>query len=124
MDTLVQSVLEVVAGICATALAAVLVQWLRKLGLQIEAQQQGRIEHYAAQAILYVEEKAAKQLKGKIPMPSEEKLSEATERLMAKVPGISLKEAEDIVHAVLPQLKGTGATFAAELGKAIRQPGA
>lgn len=105
-----QTTIEGVAAAAAIALAPILVQWalkqLKKIGVQLDAEQQQKLEYFAKQAILRIEEWAAK----KAGVTSFQKLTLAADQVQAAT-GVSQGAAIDAIHAALPTLG---------LGKAVK----
>lgn len=101
-------VLHVVVAVVAPALAAILVQGLRLVSVQLSAAQEAKVRDIVTQAILETEEWAAGRLKGQLPVTSGQKLMRALSAVTAKVPGISEQEAEDLIRQELPKV-GLGA---------------
>lgn len=108
----------------ATALAglvvAVAVKMLQKLNLSVDADQQAKLEYVAKQQILKAEEEAAAkyQLDQKFTSGAA-KLQTATAGVIAKLPNVTQQEAEDAVHAALPQLALGATTLAGKVGEAV-----
>lgn len=108
----------------ATALAGVLVnaamKWTKKLGLNVEAEQQAKLESYVREQILRVAEQAAQRAKlDGVIMTGAAKLDAVLTATLEKFPRITAKEASDIVHASLPQLGQGALAGAVALGKAL-----
>lgn len=121
MDTLLDEALKAVfvavSGALGTLLVALLVRLLQRVGLSISAEQQAKIEKLAQEAILAAEELARAEIKaGAAKMPSEAKLTQAVEDLMAKVPKLAADEADAVIHAQLARLR------AASGGALLRTP--
>jgi hypothetical protein len=104
--------IEIAFGLVTTVIVplvtALLVQWLRKLNLDISGQQQAKIQYHVQQAVLEAEEWAARRLQANIATTPGDKLDRATTTITAKLPGVDLTEAADLVHAELPKA-GLGA---------------
>lgn len=94
---------ETLSVAVAAALAPYLVAWVvaqaKKVGLEVKAEEQQKLEYYAKQAILRAEEWAAK----KAGISSLQKLSVATDDVIAAT-GVSHGAAMDAIHAVLPTM--------------------
>lgn len=109
---LLQTALEGVLAAAAAALAPVLVVWAinqaKKIGLQVSADQQAKLEYLTKQAILRAEEWAAARVKVNLPVSAGDKLTQALNDLTASA-GIDAQTASDAIHATLPQL-GLGAS--------------
>jgi hypothetical protein len=114
---LVRTALTILAPILVAALTTAAIQVARKFGLEVGAQQQAKIEHYARQAVLEAEEWAAQRIRANLPTTPMEKFERALRGMLQKVPGVTAGEATAIIHAVLPQV---GAGAAAALGEVRR----
>lgn len=108
---LYDEVIKILGAALGMLLSAVLVQVLRKLNLQLSAEQHARLETYTAEAIRFAEEWASQRLKANKPVNSAEKLEQAIAALVDRIPGITREEAIAIIHAQLPRV-GTGAAAA------------
>lgn len=115
----VRLIIMALAPILVGAMTAVAVQVFRRFGLEIDAQKQARLEHFATLAIQEAEEWAARRVTTQtgIVVQGVEKLERAVSSLLDLIPGITRDEATTIVHARLPQV-GIGA--AAALGEVTR----
>lgn len=119
LDPLLSTVLQILGSLLATALIALAVQALKKIGITLDVERQQQLEAAARQAVLRVEEAAAAAIKRKLPAwTSTDKLEHAVTDVITRVPRVDENEARAIVQAVLPGL-GLGATA---LGKALRTP--
>ena len=114
VDELVRLIFGMAAAVIVPAVSAIAVQYLRKLNLQVSAEQQAKIEHLAMLAVTEAEEYASRKLKANLPVSSGDKLNRAIGQLRDRVPGLTSQDATDVIHAVLPRI-GTGA--AAALGE-------
>lgn len=103
-NPIIANVLGALLSAIAVALVGYLVQLARKQGLEITADQQARLEYFAKQAALKVEELAAAKL-----LPKADKLDVATLHVMDAVPGTPAERARATVLAALPELPGIGA---------------
>lgn len=90
-------------------LVAAIVQFVRKLGMDLSASQQAKLQVIAENAVLAAEEWAVSRIKRKIPTPGESKLARAVESILFKVPGVTEDEAKELINAALPKV-GLGAT--------------
>lgn len=118
LSPVIDEVVKVVGTLLAGLIAALVIQGLRKLGLSIDADRAAKIEYFAQQAVLTVEEKAAAYLKQQAAaMKPEQKLHEAMVVLMQRFPKLSAEDAQRIVTAALPKV-GLGAA----MGKAPGTP--
>ena len=111
IDELVKKVLQAIAPIIAAGIVAVLGLFARKIGLQISAENQARVEKMAHDAIFLAEEKVTALVKRGVT-PMQTKLEMAITHLVDKVPGITVTEAEQIITAELPKLGLGAASFA------------
>lgn len=116
MQTVLAPVLEALATAAVAAFLALVIQLARRVGLDLSAQQQARVEHYARLAIAAAEEWAARQIKEQHEAPaSADKLAYAIQALLMQVPGVSEQEAEDVIHASLERLGKGAAAFVSGL---------
>lgn len=113
-----RTILQTALAALVPMLIALIVQQLRKVGLQVNAEHQAKLEHYAQLAALEAEEWASQRIKAHIgQVLPREKLERAIATLLDRVPGITRQEATAIIHAQLPLL---GAGAAAALGEVRR----
>ena len=125
ITSLSQQIVAVVLPLLASTLVALVVLGLKKLGLSIDADKQAQLEYVAKQAVLKVEEQVSARVAGAVDAslgPITSKLNMAVVDVIAKLPRVSKQEAEDAIHAALPQLGLGAAAGAAALGKALRTP--
>lgn len=106
---LVKWALAIAAPIVSAFLVAIMVKVFQKLGLQIDAGQQMKLQSLAQQAILSSEEWAAAKIKANFTVTAKMKLERALTTMLDKVPGISTEEAALLIEAELPKLN-LGAT--------------
>jgi hypothetical protein len=109
-----QGVTDAVITIAATGFAA-LIAWLltllaKRFKIDIDAGKRKLVQDTVRSIILRVAEESAVAEKIGRKMPSRGKLARAASRLMDKVPGISYKEAEELVEENLAPV-GEGANF-------------
>ncbi len=115
LDTLLPELAKLLVGVIGALLVPLLIQQMRKLGLQVSAEQDAKLRAVAQSAIRGAEEQAAavaKQSAGGIVLKGSEKLERAVSTVLERVPGVSEGEAKRIVHEELPRV-GAGATAAA-----------
>lgn len=103
--------IEIAVATLAPLLVGIAVQYLRRLNVQLSAEQQAKLEHAVEQVILEVEEWAAQRLKANLAVSSPDKLTRAATGLLQLRPDLSLNQAIELIHAQLPKM-GTGATVA------------
>lgn len=124
MEALIDQLVQVLGGVVAAALVAVLVKLFQRFGIALDQERQDQLQTVARQAVARAEEWGATQLKGiaksKLPSLSGEKFERAVTDVIARVPRVSREEAEAIVTAALPQMGLGAAAGAAALGKALR----
>lgn len=121
MEELIGQATQALGAIAATALVALVVQVARKFGLQVGAQQQARLEHYAQLGIKYAEEQARKALVARgEKLAGSLKQSMALEFIVAKLPRVNPDEARKVIEALLPDLREGLTKGVGELGNALR----
>lgn len=108
-----QQIIEAVAGLIASGIAAAAIKVLLLLAarfkFQISASEAAQLEAEAKKAILLAEEWAANKYGANSAVDSgEAKLEKAVASIVAKIPNVSEQEAADAVHTALPQM-GLGA---------------
>ena len=104
--------IAVLAPIVAGLVVALLVKWLKKVGLDLDAEKQAKAEYWVRQGILSAEEWAASRLKqGLADTPDAESAVKLQHAIDVAVENTDLNvvQAETLVHAQLPQVK-LGAT--------------
>lgn len=120
-----QQLVDILLPILASALVALAVMALKKLGISISADNEAKLQYTAKQAVLKVEEVVAAKVASsvdKYAAPVTDKLTMAVATVMTKLPNVTHEEAVDAIHAALPQL-GLGAAAGVEcLGKAMQTP--
>src|SRR3972149_6691182 len=104
----VRLALTILAPVLAALGSAVLVKMFQRVGLEVSAEKQARLEKIAQDAIFGAEEWAAGAIKRNLPVPSGAKLNQALARFLMRAPGVSEDEAAAIIHAELPKV-GLGA---------------
>ncbi len=94
---MLRPVLDQFLSLAATALVGLLValatQGLRRLSLNLSAQQEAQLRYYVERAVHAVEESVAG--------PGAEKLTAAVELLQRRYPQIPIRELTDAIHAEL-----------------------
>lgn len=93
---IVHSVLQYLAGILITALIALVVQFLRSKGIELNQQQEDLLKQVVTDAIHYAEEMVTS---GK----ATNKLETALGYIKSKIPSVTKQEAHQAIHAALPQ---------------------
>ncbi len=123
MDALIDPLFQALGVALGAALTALVVQLLRKAGLSLDADRTAKIEYYANQAAKFAEEQAANYAKQHlVKMEAGQKLQIATTKLLTKVPGVDVHEAQDVIIAALPGLRLGAAAGGQKLGEALRTP--
>ena len=102
-------ILQPALGVLATAIASLLVgilaQYLRKIGIQLDADQQAKLEYFVRQAVLRVEEWARAQQKAGKAVTSDEKLVAAQNEVLARFPGLDPVTVTRQIQAALPVVR-------------------
>lgn len=112
IEEVVRAVIQIVAPIIAGLVVVVLVAFVRKLGLEIGAEQEAKLRLHVQGAILAVEERAAAAAKHySSRLDPSEKLAQAVESVMLRVPGITEAEATRLIHEELPKVAAGAAGF-------------
>lgn len=110
IDELVKTLLTAIAPVIAAGVVAVLALLMKKLGLQISAENQARTEKLVHDAVFMAEEHTAALVKKGIT-PVVPKLQAAVSHIVDKAPGITRAEAERLVEQELPKLGLGAASF-------------
>lgn len=88
--------------------------FLNRLGtkykLESLTQRGNLVEQFAYQGITLAEEKASQLLGSKSALTGSDKLDIAIAHVLSMVPGISRDQADQVIHAILAQIPGIGAT--------------
>lgn len=108
-DSLIDQVLGSLAAVLVSVLVALAVKVLKKVGLSLEADEQAKLEYFAAQGINKAKEMAAVKLKSAVTLSSAEKKAIALDHVLANVPDVTPSVAGAVITATLPQL-GEGAS--------------
>jgi hypothetical protein len=123
MDEILKLILQTAIMALVPTIVAMAIQTLRRLHIQLSAEQEARLDAAVRRAILEAEEWAAGRLKSKLPVTSYQKLSRAVEQV---TPAFDLtpEQAEARVKAALPELGlGASANFSRPLaGSGSAQP--
>lgn len=126
MDILWQSLSDVIIGVIlaviAPAAAAIVVQVLRLINIQLSEAQRAKVQQVVANALLEVEEWASARLKAELPVTSGQKLTRAVEQIVAKVPNVTAEEAETLVRQELPKVGLGAVSFLAKTAQAALSP--
>lgn len=109
MDGLMLKIVEALLPVIATLATAVLVQWFRKLGLEVTVANETRLREITEAAILRAEEYAASQAKQGYLISSEDKKRQATRDVLEKLPKVSVESAHKSIDSTLPAM-GLGAS--------------
>ena len=122
MDVLIDEAVKFAFVLLTPLALAVLYKGFARLGLQIDAERQGKIEAAVRIAVAEAEEWASQQIKARVKVHPQEKLERALGTVLGKVPNVDPDEALTIIHAMLPQMGLGAAAGARALGEAIRTP--
>jgi hypothetical protein len=125
MDTFANQIAHAITNVAIAVLVPLLVMLavkaLKKLGISLDAEKQAQLEYVAKQAALKVEEVAANRIAaGLSKMSPTAKLRDAIGTVIDKLPNVSAKEAEDAIHAALPQIGAGASAGITVLGKAMQ----
>lgn len=114
---------EAIANLAAavvTVLGAIAIQFLLK---KLKAENNVVVRQIAQSAVLYVEEEAARRVKAGVgAWTGPTKLQQAVTIVLAKLPGITAAEAQQIVQAELAQVGLGASALAGAVAGAIRSP--
>jgi len=105
LDEVVKLIFSILGPIIAGALTAVLVQWLRKLGVELDDAKRERLELTLGNAVALTEEWAATQLKRGMPVTSAMKAQHYLALVADKVPGVTTDEATQVAKTILGRFK-------------------
>lgn len=121
MEGLIEGIVAGIGGLVLMAVGWAATNVARRFGVELSASRQAQIEHFAQLGIGYAQEMARQwATEHASKMHPAQKLEAATTFLLDRVPGVTLEEAEAIVHAKLPGLRREIDEAAAMLGNAIR----
>ena len=125
METVASQIAHAITNAALAVLVPLLVMLviraLKKVGISLDADKQAQLEYVAKQAALKIEEVAANRLAAQLSkMTPTQKLQSAVASVLDKLPNVSPREAEDAIHAALPQIGAGAAAGAVALGKAMR----
>jgi hypothetical protein len=108
-ETVIEQLLTLLATALTGVLVALAVKALKKVGISLEAEQQAKLEYYAAQGINMAKEEAARRVKAGLDrLTPQQKEQMAVDHVMDNVPKADPIKVSDTVLATLPQL-GEGA---------------
>lgn len=107
-DALIETLVQSAVVVLVPMIVAAVVQVLRRLRIQLSAEQEAALTVAVRRAVLEAEEWAATRIKAKLPATSYQKLTRATESLIQPF-GLTHQEAETRIKAILPEL-GLGAS--------------
>jgi hypothetical protein len=106
-------VFPVLAAFLLGLIGVILDKLRKKYNLDISAAVQSSMEQTAKRAIGYVEERAAAAIKNKVTtLTGNEKLDMAVAYVLEAMPRVTPEQAERLVHGVLGETVGAGATGA------------
>lgn len=121
-DELIKAAFAIVVPILSALLLAVVVQFLRKLGLELSAERQAKLEHTVHGLLLQVEEWGASRVKAGVETKAKDKLEHYLALAAAKIPGITSEEAAALAHSELPKLGRGAAGLVGEVVRAATNP--
>lgn len=104
---LVELVKIALVGVVGLAVP-LMVQLIRRAGLQVSSEQQNQLHVLASSAAAEVEEWAAAKIKANLVVTSADKMERAVEALIERSPKITESAAKAAIQAALPQI-GLGA---------------
>lgn len=104
---LVETVKIALVGVVGLAVP-LMVQLIRRAGLQVTAEQQNQLHVLASSAAAEVEEWAAAKIKANLVVTSADKMERAVAALIERSPKVTESEAKAAIQAALPQI-GLGA---------------
>lgn len=126
MEFLWQSLSELVIGavvaVVVPAAAAIVVQVLRLINIQLSEAQQAKVQQTVANVLLEVEEWASSRVKAQLPVNSGQKLTRAITQIVEKLPNVTQDEAEVLVRQELPKVGLGAVNFLAKTAQAIASP--
>lgn len=119
MEVFSQAIANLAAAV-VTVLGGIAIQFLLK---KLKAENNVVVRQIAQSAVLYVEEEAARRVKaGLAAWTGPTKLQQAVAIVLAKLPGITAAEAQQIVQAELAQVGLGASALAGAVAGAIRSP--
>lgn len=119
MDQILGGLLPVIGAALGTALIALVGMMLKKYGVQLSAENQGKLEHFVQLGIQYAEEYARNMLKTKgIVVTAEQKNQVATAFVQDNVKSAAVDAIKALIDAKMPAARvlsvaATAATVAA-----------
>ena len=122
MEGVVIEIFKSVLGILTIA-AAVFGTWgikrlMTRFGMQIDEDKERQIREITQNAVFFAEAWAAKKFKIDEKLTSgEEKMNKAFEKMLKKIPGITVAEAKELIEEELPKVGLGAAGFIGALGK-------
>jgi hypothetical protein len=108
-DPVIDKILGSLVAVLTGVLVALAVKWLKKVGVNLEAEEQARLEHFVAQGINKAKEIAAVKASAAVNVSSEEKRIIATNHVLANVPSARPSQVASTITAMLPEM-GEGAS--------------
>src|SRR5688572_9826093 len=116
---LVELVLPGLATAIGGMVVALLSKYLKKVKIELTAEQEARLREIVADAVRSTEEVARRQAKVGVPMSSDEKDDMTAATITAKMPDLPPLELRNAIDAALPQVReelrpSTPATFGRE----------
>ena len=111
----VKLVFSILGPIIAAAVVAVLVQLLRKLGIELDASKQVKVEAALGNAVALTEEWASTQIKRGIPVTAADKATHYLSLAADKVPGVSPEEATDVARVILGRFRVAAAASVSDI---------
>jgi hypothetical protein len=128
VDQLLGGLLPVIGAALGTALIALVGMMLRKYGIQLSAEKQGKLEHFVQLGIQYAEEYARNVLKQRgVIVTAEQKQQVASAFVNENVKNVAADVLTKLIDAKMPAARvlssaATAATKAAEAPDAVVVP--
>lgn len=120
IDEAVRTVLSFAAVLLAPLILGVLYRLFQRVGLQVSADQQAKLEKQLRDYLIETEEYFAARIKAKIAVTGADKLRHFIELAIDRIPGMTPQDAAGYAQQLLPQI-GLGAAIAL---RSLRQPAA
>ena len=112
IDEIVRTVLSLAVVLLAPLVLGVVYRLFQRVGLEVSAEQQAKLEKQLRDLLIETEEYFAARIKAKIPdITGATKLQHFIEIAVDRIPGITAQEAAAYAQQLLPQI-GLGAVIA------------
>jgi hypothetical protein len=117
----VKLIFVILGPILATAATALIVQLLRKAGIDLDQAKKAVIEQKLGDAVALTEEWASVQIKRGVPVTAAQKAMKYLDKAIAKVPNVTPDEATEAAKTILGRFKVAAAGSVSDVRVAVEK---